>query len=189
MNASALVHCTSLTSFRTLLASKTPSALEFPHNALAPLPYPVLTVSDLSALSLHDVANVFAASRASFSVDHVTAAYKALQTLSYPNPPEAQETLMLSDDSASRLLELNWSPLGSKKTLCGYRYQATPADVLLTNEVYISGRLEDGTLVIDATLTKARFELLSGEVQRHAARLARNQIYGKPAKGKPTKRR
>jgi hypothetical protein len=56
---------------------------------------------------------------------------------------------------------------------------------MFTNAVYIAGRLDDGSVVLDVTLNKARFDLLSGEIQRLSARLARNQLYGGNAsKGK-----
>ncbi|KIM42834.1 hypothetical protein M413DRAFT_10275 [Hebeloma cylindrosporum] len=174
---SMMVHCTNLASFRALLGEENEKALNFPHNAFIPLPYPVLSIADLKSFSLHALTNLLAASRASLSMHHVVTAYKCLQQSCFPNPPGADETIMVSNVSASRILESDWTAVGSRRTLCGYRYQATPTDVLFTNAVYIAGRLDDGSVVLDVTLNKARFELLSGEVQRITARLARNQNY------------
>ncbi|KAF8164846.1 hypothetical protein B0H34DRAFT_761665 [Crassisporium funariophilum] len=174
-----IVHCTNLASFRSLLVPLNGAAATYPHNAFLPLPYPVLSVADTRSFSLHALTNLLAASRASLSMYHVVAAYNLLQTPCFPNPPDAEETVMVSNVSASRILESDWSPVGSKRTLCGYRYQAVPTEVLFTNAIYIAGRLDDGSTVLDVTLNKNRLELLNGEIQRLSARLARNQIYNK----------
>lgn len=176
-NPNTMVHCTNLASFRSLLGPENEKAMNFPHNAFIPLPYPVLSIADLKSFSLHALTNLLAASRASLSMHHVVSAYQFLQKPCFPNPPGAEETMMISNVSASRILESDWTAVGSKRTLCGYRYQATPTDVLFTNAVYIAGRLDDGSVVLDVTLNKARFELLSGEVQRITARLARNHNF------------
>jgi hypothetical protein len=137
--------------------------MRFPHNAFIPLPYPVLSIADLKSFPLHALTNLLAALRASLSMRHVVSTYQFLQKPCFPNPPGGDETIMISNVSASRILESDWTAVGSK-TLCGYRYQATPTDVLFTNAVYIAGRLDDGSVVLDVTLNKARFELLSGDL-------------------------
>ncbi|KAF9558209.1 hypothetical protein CPC08DRAFT_709755, partial [Agrocybe pediades] len=172
-----IVHCTNMASFRAMLEPQFEGALDFPHNAFVPLPYPLLSVGELQAFPLPALANLFMASRLSLSMHHVVSAYKMLQTSCFPNRPDADETLNISNVSASRILEADWKTLGAKRTICGYRYQATPTDVLFTNALYIAGRLDDGSVVLDVSLTKARFELLSGEVQRLTARLGRNNMY------------
>jgi len=176
-NNKTIVHCTNLASFRSILAPQYEAALDFPHNAFLPLPYPLLSVGELQAFPLPALANLFMASRISLSIHHVVSAYKILQNTCFPNRPDADETLNVSNVSASRILEADWRPLGSKRTICGYRYQATPTDVLFTNAVYIAGRLDDGSVVLDVSLNRPRFDLLSGEVQRMTARIGRNNIY------------
>lgn len=166
-----MIHCTNFASFRDLLAHTVKSASAFPHNAFIPLPYPVLSVAGVKSFSLSSLASLFTACRLSLSVDHIIAAHHLLQTPCFPSPPDAEETLTISNVSASRILEADWTAVGSKRTLCGYRYQASPTDFLFTNAVYIAGRLNDGSVVLDSTLNKARFDLLSGEIQSSAAKL------------------
>lgn len=173
------IHCTNIANIRPLLASKA-DLKAYIHNAFVPLPYPVLTVEDVQQLPLTALTNIFAASRASLSLQDITSAYQHLQKPSFPNPPDAEETLNISNVSASRILEADWSVIGSKRTLCGYRYQATPTDTLFTNAVYIAGRLADGTVVLDVSLNKARLDAVSGEIQRYTARAARMQKYAAP---------
>lgn len=119
-NTNTMVHCTNLASFRALLGPENEKAMNFPHNAFIPLPYPVLLIGDLKLFSLHALTtNLLAASRASSSMHHVVLVYQCLQKSCFPNPPGADETTMVSNVSASRILE------SDKRTLCGYRYQAT----------------------------------------------------------------
>lgn len=84
----------------------------------------------------------------------------------FPVHPAAHETLFISNVSASRILESDWSAVGGEETLCGYRYQLTPTDVLFTNAVYIAGRLSDGTVVLDLSLNTVRLDLLVKEVNK-----------------------
>lgn len=112
-------------------------------------------------------------------MEHVVSGYRLLHSNCFPTPPGADETMTVSNVSTSRILEADWNAVGSRRTLCGYRYQATPTDVMFTNAVYIAGRLDDESTVLDVTLNRTRYDLLSGEVQRLATRIARNQKYGK----------
>ncbi|KAJ2914461.1 hypothetical protein MD484_g5926, partial [Candolleomyces efflorescens] len=165
------VHCSNFAAFRSLLATDlAPSdpIASYTHNAFMPLPYPVLSVDDIRSSSLHDLTDLFAASRLGLSKDHIVAAYKLvkLPTLLFPSHPDAYESLTVSNVSASRILESDWSATGAKRTLCGYRYQLTPTEVLFTNAIYIAGRLDDGSVVLDVALTKYRAALLEEEVKR-----------------------
>ena len=164
------IHCTNFASFRDLLTHTVESASDFPHNAFIPLPYPVLSVAHVKSFSLSALANLFAGCRLSLSIDHIIAAHQLLREPSFPSPPSAQETMTISNVSASRILEADCTAVGSKRTLCGYRYQSSPTDFLFTHAVYIAGRLDDGSVVLDSTLNKARFDLLSGEIRRISAK-------------------
>lgn len=77
---------------------------------------------------------------------------------------------MISNVSASRILESDWTAVGAKRTLCSYRYQLTPLRLLLTNAVFISGRLDDGSVVLDVTLTEHRLSLLVAEINKLGSR-------------------
>ena len=50
--------------------------------------------------------------------------------------------------------------------MCGYRYQITPNELLFTNSVFIAGRLDDGSTVLDFALSNSKTGLLAEEVQR-----------------------
>lgn len=168
IDPNTLVHCTNLASFRSLLPSKTHSLADYPHNAFIPAPYPLMSAADLSSSPLHELCNVLATSRLSLTTSHVIQAYTTINSISraFPNNPAAGDTLVISNVSGSRILESDWSPVGAKRTLCSYRYQLTPHKLLLTNAVFISGRLDDGSVVIDVTLTEHRLSLLVAEINR-----------------------
>jgi len=102
------------------------------------------------------------------SFDRVGRAYKLVtqSTTTFFHDPHAHETLLVSNVSASRILESDWSAIGAERTVCGYRYQVTPNEFLLTNSVFVAGRLGDGSTVLDFTLNKLKTELLTEEVQR-----------------------
>jgi hypothetical protein len=127
-----------------------------------------MSVRDLNLLPLPDMARRFAMFREELSFYHVV---EACQTLSnhascLPGHPDADEVLLVSNVSASRILEADWSKLGSKGTVCGYRYSLTPTELLFSNYAYISGRLKDGSVVLDVVLSKGRLELLLNDVRR-----------------------
>lgn len=163
-----MVHCSNFASFRSLFSNGDPSHLQYTHNAFVSLPYPVLSVADINAITLPAMAHLLAVSRESLSTAHVISAYKILQQspMAIPAHPKANETLVVSNVSASRILESDWSAVGGTKTLVGYRYQLTPTKVMLANAVYIAGRLGDGSVVLDSTLNQARLDLLVAEIER-----------------------
>ncbi|KAJ7590751.1 hypothetical protein C8J56DRAFT_933797 [Mycena floridula] len=160
------VFCSNLASFRSVL--NVPS--QWPHNAWVPLPLPLLTVEDLESLSLPGLARRLAQSRQSLDVFHVISAYqKLLQgVMILPGHDDADERFLVSNVSASRILETDWTAAGGRGTICSYRYSLTPLEILLTNSVYISGRLADGSVVFDVTLNKTRMESLVQETRRLA---------------------
>ncbi|GLB33239.1 putative lysr family regulatory protein [Lyophyllum shimeji] len=201
-----LIQCSNLASFRHLL-SPSPSAstalLHYPHNAFVPLPYPPLSLHELTTHTLAALARRLAAARGALAIRHVLSAYGALRSVTaFPANPRARETVVVSNVEASRILEADWRGVirgsakeegeasgsgetgegegegegderetgeGKGKTLCGYRYQLTPTELLMTNGVYVSGRLGDGSVVLDVSLRKRRVEML----ERAVAGLAR----------------
>ncbi|KAG5353634.1 hypothetical protein C0989_004315 [Termitomyces sp. Mn162] len=161
----SVVQCSNLASFRDLLAEDDSSILHYIHNAFVPLPYPSMTVVQLKNYPLHELSRIFTASRNALAVSHVISSYDALtSTTAFPANPKANENIVVSNVSASRILESDWSAIGAVRTLCGYRYQLTPNEILVTNTVYIAGRLEDGSVVLDVSLSKGRIDLLVKEV-------------------------
>ncbi|TFK43049.1 hypothetical protein BDQ12DRAFT_674301 [Crucibulum laeve] len=167
------VYCSNLGSFRSHLPTKGGSLATYPHNAFVPVPYPTLTVADINSLSLSSLTHLLATTRASMSVTQVLLAHRTLEksVTAFPLDSSADETLTISNVSASRILESDWSGVGGKETLCGYRYQLTPTEVLWTNAVYLAGRLADGTTVLDVTLSTHRLGLLTAEIETQMASL------------------
>ncbi|EFI27626.1 hypothetical protein CC1G_14552 [Coprinopsis cinerea okayama7 len=165
------VHCSNVAAIRSYLTNNDPDILAYPHNAFIPIPYPTLTAAELRSLPLPDLTSQLADHRRSLSKGHVLSAYQMLKTptILFPNHPEADDDLMISNVSASRILQTDWTLAGSKKTVCGYRYQLTPTKVVFTNAVYIAGRLDDGTVVLDVSLNKAKFDVFVREVERLCA--------------------
>lgn len=155
-----MVHITNVASFRSLLSTSDAIAT-YPHNAFLPLPYPVLSVSDVQSFSLPALTSILTTSRLSLSKPQVVAAFKMLSSGGhFPSHPEAQDNLTVSNVSASRILEADWSATGVGRTVCGYRYQLTPTGVVFANAIYIAGRLDDGTVVLDVTLNTLKLKLL-----------------------------
>ncbi|KAH6888380.1 hypothetical protein BKA70DRAFT_1331265 [Coprinopsis sp. MPI-PUGE-AT-0042] len=166
-----IVHCTNAAAFRTLLADpglRIDPVMSYIQNAFCPIPYPLLSAKDIQSSTLEHLTSLLAASRMSLTKDHVISAYNCVKkpVVMFPTHPEAEDDLMISNVSASRILESDWSTIGSRRTICGYRYQLTPTGILFANAVFIAGRLSDGTVVLDISLNKARLELLVDEVEK-----------------------
>ncbi|KAG6877864.1 hypothetical protein C0993_003070 [Termitomyces sp. T159_Od127] len=157
----SVIQCLNLASFRNLLAEDDPTILQYIHNAFVPLPYPSMTVAQLKKYHLHELSCILAESRNALAIPHVISSHDALTSLTaFPANPQANENVVVSNVSASRILESDWSAIGAVRTVCGYRYQLTPNEVLITNAVYIAGRLDDGSVVLDVSLSKERIDLL-----------------------------
>ncbi|KAG7096563.1 hypothetical protein E1B28_003985 [Marasmius oreades] len=162
-NPHTTVHCSNLASFRSLLGSDK-EILKYPHNAWTPLPYPPYSVEDLNSLPLHELSRRLAEARHSFDKVHVACAYNTLRKhpLAMPVHETADESFLVSNVSASRILEADWG----MKTICGYRYSLTPNALLLTNSAYVSGRLPNGSHLIEVTVSEERIKLVKEEVNR-----------------------
>lgn len=105
--------------------------------------------------------------RRELDLDHVLSAHQIMSgdSITMPVHPVAEETLVVSNVSASRILETDWSPVGSQGTLCGYRFSATPNNLVLGNTVYISGRLSDSSTVLDVNLSQVRMQNLTKAIE------------------------
>ncbi|KXN92861.1 hypothetical protein AN958_07058 [Leucoagaricus sp. SymC.cos] len=163
-----VVNCGNLASFRHLIPSPGTSLDLYPHNAFVPLPYPLFKVSDLQTIVLPELTYILHTARSSFSLNHVGQAYKLVMqsVTTFFVSPHAHENLLISNVSASRILESDWRVIGAERTVCGYRYQITPNELLLTNSIFIAGRLDDGSTVLDVTLNKIKAGLLVEEVRK-----------------------
>ncbi|KAK7051263.1 hypothetical protein VNI00_004763 [Paramarasmius palmivorus] len=171
---SSTIHLTNLASFRSLLAPDS-SLSTFPHNAWLPPPSPIVTASELQSLSLASLTTLLSDSRKTLSNRDVLRGYRTLKAHGFvlPGNWNADEDFLVSNVSASRILEADWrlltSDSSSGKTICGYRYSMTPNELLLTNMAYISGRLGDGSHLIELCINKQRMGVLEEEVKRIVA--------------------
>ncbi|TFK23327.1 hypothetical protein FA15DRAFT_594414 [Coprinopsis marcescibilis] len=171
-------HITNYASIRGILSNelketspkRAASISTYPHNGFIPLPYPTFPASHIQSTPLHTLTHTLSQSRQSLNKSHITSAYHTLTTHIREQPytahPDAYDELLISNVSSSRILETDWSLVGAKKTLCGYRYNISIWNLLVTNAVYIAGRLKDGSVVLDLSLNSHRMKLLVDEVER-----------------------
>ncbi|KAJ7087219.1 hypothetical protein B0H15DRAFT_922999 [Mycena belliarum] len=163
-----VVHCSNFASFRDLISKAGDESLStYLHNAFIPLPYPTLTGGQLNSMTVPEFTRMLAIARRELSLDHVVAAHQVMSgnTLTMPLHPAADETLVVSNVSASRIMETDWSPVGSQGTLCGYRFSATPNNLVIANNAYISGRLSDSSTVLDVNFSKVPMQSIAAAVE------------------------
>ncbi|KAJ7122823.1 hypothetical protein C8R44DRAFT_735468 [Mycena epipterygia] len=168
-SAETNVHCSNFASFRDFILKAGGESLEnYPHNAFLPLSYPILTVKVLNTMTLPELARKLSVVRHEMTLDHVVSAQQIMTNnpLTMPLHPHADETLVVSNVSASRILESDWSPIGSQGTLCGYRFSATPNNLVLANTAFISGRLSDSSTVLDVNFSKVRMASLTKAIDQ-----------------------
>ncbi|KAJ7499307.1 hypothetical protein FB451DRAFT_1204965 [Mycena latifolia] len=164
-----VVHCSNFGSFRDIIFKASEESLaDYPHNAFVPLPYPALTVQQLNAMTIPEFTRTLSIARRELSLDHVVSAHQVMSnnSLTMPLHPVADETLVMSNVSASRILETDWSHVGSQGTVCSYRFSATPNNLVLANTAYISGRLSDSSTVLDVNFNKLRMQNLTAAIQQ-----------------------
>ncbi|KAJ6543837.1 hypothetical protein B0H19DRAFT_1076057 [Mycena capillaripes] len=164
-----IVHCCNFASFRDLISEAGGESLtHYPHNAFLPLPYPTLTVKELNSLTVPEFTLALSRARHKLNLDHVISAHQFMinNPLTMPVHPDAQETLVISNVSASRIMEADWSPIGSQGTVCGYRFSATPNKLVIGNAAYISGRLSDASSILDVNLNKVRMQNLTRAIEK-----------------------
>ncbi|KAJ6567259.1 hypothetical protein DFH09DRAFT_1261498 [Mycena vulgaris] len=164
-----IVHCSNFGSFRDLIFKAGGESLAtYPHNAFVPLPYPTFTVQQLNAMTVPELTRTLCLARHNLSLDYVLSAHQIMgnNPITMPLHPLADETLIMSNVSASRILESDWSPVGSQGTLCSYRFAATRTNLVLANSAFISGRLSDSSTILDVNLSKVRIQNLTAAIDQ-----------------------
>lgn len=139
-----------------------------------------MSVRKLLATPLHALSHILAVSRLSLSLFHPYAVSQSLQrpfasVLPFYHGAAADEALAISNVSATRILEIDWSAIGGGTTISGYRYSLSPSGISFRNLVYISGRLSDGEVVLDMVLRKNRMERVVAEVNKLIALSAKSK--------------
>lgn len=149
-----------------------PEALRrYPHNCFLPIPYPITTVKDLQSTPLHVLARSFATARESLSPAHPVSLYhkcltknkKVIATI--PFNFDADETFYVTNVSIARIVNINWTGIGGKTTICRYRSVLIDSPMMMTNLVTVAGRTHDEAMVLDVVLADKRLARLEAEVQ------------------------
>ena len=151
-----------------------PEALSrYPHNCFLPIPYPTTSVGDLQSTPLHALARSLATARNSLSFAHPVSLYNNYLKGSkdknivgmIPGDSDAQEIFTVTNMSIARIVDIDWTGVGGKTTLC--RYQGVLADKIptFTNLLTIAGRTHDGGTVMDVVLNKKRLARLEAGVE------------------------
>jgi hypothetical protein len=72
----------------------------------------------------------------------------------------------MTNIASSRILEVDWSAVGGDRVMCGYRFSVDEWSLVITNMFFISGRLADGSTILDIILTKKRWQRVEIEVMK-----------------------
>ena len=133
-----------------------------------------MTVGDLQSMPLHVLAHSFAKARSSQSLSLALpiSMYKlcsdALKEKHMPVIPfnlQAQETFIVSNVSIARIVNIDWTGVGGKTTVCRYKYILTDGPMNATNIITIAGRGHDGSTIMDVVLSKKRLARVEAAVQ------------------------
>ncbi|KIK51143.1 hypothetical protein GYMLUDRAFT_181795 [Collybiopsis luxurians FD-317 M1] len=156
LSTSKSVMVQSLASFRHLFRSFPElKSIGSPHNYLALLPVPLLPVSYIQRVTVAELARMFSRSRNAFCEYDVSLFYKQL-TGSLPFPTGDDDAnvvpLVISNASKWRLIEMDWSKIGVKETICAYR-MLHEYDKAGKDAVQMIGRLPNGSIVLDTILS------------------------------------
>ena len=78
---------------------------------------------------------------------------------------QAQETFIVSNVSIARIVNIDWTGVGGKTTVCRYKYILTDGPMNATNIITIAGRGHDGSTIMDVVLSKKRLARVEAAVQ------------------------
>jgi hypothetical protein len=82
-----------------------------------------------------------------------------------PGDSDAQEIFTVTNMSIARIVNIDWTGVGGKTTLCRYKGVLTNNIPPFTNLLTIAGRTHDGGTVMDVVLSKKRLARLEAGVQ------------------------
>jgi len=145
------------------------------HNCFIPIGYPIFTIAQLKSIHLHHLAYELAKARSGLSLTHAVQVYKLLKEAAAPSrlnkfvmpyDIRADETMVMSNMSIARVVDINWSGLGGKRTVCRYKTNLCKSPLLVSNVVTITGRLGNGHTILDLILNRQRRQLLENELER-----------------------
>lgn len=166
-----MIHCSYFISFRKVFPSI--DLTHYPHNCHVPLAHPLVTLADLKKTPLHILAISFARSRLGMTSDTALNLYHTFQMLAsskaflfHPMHEDAYEALLVSNVSSQQIVETDWSCAGAVSTLCSYRSQTPRIPIMFKYLCALSGRLGNGTALLEAVLRKSHWIRVEAEVNR-----------------------
>lgn len=148
---------------------------QYAHNCFIPVSYPVLTVAEIKAIPLHHLAYELAKATSGLSLGHAIKVYKLLEESTKPSPTiktvvphddRAEEAMFFSNMSFGRVVDINWTGLGGKRTVCIYKPLLGESFLLISNTVTIDGTLGNGNIVMDVVLNRRRMQILEEELEK-----------------------
>ena len=71
----------------------------------------------------------------------------------------------MSNMSSARTVEINWTAVGGGKVISRYQI-LIGAPLSVANVVNITGRLADGSILLDVVLNREKMKVISEEVER-----------------------
>lgn len=158
--------------------SLAPDISAYPHNCVLSLPYPLFPAPTLAALPLSQLAAQLAAHRHTFALEDAANFYQLMQTAwarggsgrgrnVSPYDPRASESLMLSNMTIARIVDIDWTGAGAGvgKTVCRYKGVLTGLPLSFANVATVAGKLPDGALVLDLALSKKRMGMFEARVR------------------------
>ena len=142
------------------------------HNCFVPLPTPRLSVEEIRSTPVYKLAYNVAIARGALSISEPVRLYRDLFPSFKPSNTKAillydrlsDEALFISNTSSSRTAEINWTAVDGGKTVA--RYQILNGYPPLPNLVNITGRLADGSALLDVVLNREKTRVILEEVQR-----------------------
>jgi len=139
-----------------------PQISQYPFNAIFPLASPTVTVQELNRLSLFEVARVFARSREALVLDTALQVHEqqlAAVELVWRHQvwlPRGVEPVLVSNMIPFDVTNVDWTGCGVGRTVLRQKHWTTTIPLEMTNTIVMAGYLDDGSLLLDLHLTKAK---------------------------------
>ena len=145
----------------------------YPHNCFVPLPIPRLSVEEIRSTPVHKLAYNIAIARGSLSISEPVSVYRDVFPAYKPSNTKAllhgdrlsDETVYMSNMSPARSVEINWTPVDGGKIISKYSI-IIGYPIMTVNVVNITGRLADGSTLLNVVMNREKMRVISEEIQR-----------------------
>ena len=147
--------------------------IHYAHNCFVPLPTPLLSVEEIRSTPVHKLAYNFAIARGSLSISEPVSVYRDIFPAYKPSNTKAilhsdrlsDEAVFITNISSSRTVDIDWTTVGGGKTIGAYMV-VVAYPLFVSNVVCITGRLADGSTLLNVVLNREKMRVISEEVQR-----------------------